>query len=186
MAIIYTQTKGLTLVELMITLAIASILITGAAPSFTASIQKTRMVTQMNELHASLSLARNEAITRNKSTSVCRSSNGTSCTGNWQDGWIVFVDDNFDGSVNGGDEILRVHGALPVGTTLAYDQAQVIFANSGATRAGFNGTFTLCDSRGATSAKGLIVGLTGRPRLAIDSDANGILQDASDDDLVCS
>ena len=101
----------------MITLAIASILITGVAPSFTASIQNTRMATQINELHTSLSLARSEAVKRNDNVTVCRSSTGISCTGHWQNGWIVFVDNDFDGSVDAGDEILRVHGLISKGLT---------------------------------------------------------------------
>ena len=178
--------KGLTLVELMITLAIASILITSAAPSFTASIQNSRLSTQINELHASLSLARSEAIKRNDNVTVCRSSDGTSCTGNWQNGWIVFVDIDFDGSVDAGEEVLRVRGLISKGSTLVFSATQVIYANSGIARGGSNGTFTLCDSRGATSAKGLIIGPSGRPRLATDGDANGILQDGNNLDLVCS
>jgi type IV fimbrial biogenesis protein FimT len=170
----------------VITLAIASILITGVAPSFTASIQNTRMATQINELHTSLSLARSEAIKRNDNVTVCRSSTGISCTGNWQNGWIVFVDNDFDGSVDAGDEILRVHGLISKGSTLVFSQTRVIYAANGVARGGSNGTFTLCDSRGATSAKGLIIGPSGRPRHAMDSDANGILQDGNNLDLVCS
>ena len=180
------RASGLTLVELMITLAIASILITSAAPSFTASIQNTRMSTQINELHASLSLARSEAIKRNRNVTVCRSSNAASCTGAWQNGWIVFVDNDFDGSVDVGDEILRVHGAIPEGSALGFSQTRVIYRTNGIARGGSNGTFTLCDSRGATSAKGLIIGPSGRPRMAADDDDNDIPQDANDDDLVCT
>ncbi len=71
------------------------------------------------------------------------------------------------------------------GSTLVFSQTRVIYAGNGVARGGSNGTFTLCDSRGATSAKGLIIGPSGRPRHAMDSDANGILQDGNNLDLVC-
>jgi type IV fimbrial biogenesis protein FimT len=185
MATNHIQTRGLTLVELMITLAITSILITGVAPSFSASVKNSRLVTQLNTLHTSFSLARSEAINRNSNITVCPSATSTSCAGDWQDGWIVFVDDDSDGSVNNGDEIISVHGALPEGSTLISEQAQVIYAGSGLAEAGSNGTFTLCDARGAAKAKGIIIGTTGRPRHAVDTDSNGILQDGNNDDLVC-
>ncbi len=172
--------RGLTLLELMIVLAIAGILIATAAPSFSTSIQNTRMVTQINGLHASISLARSEAIKRNENVTVCRSSDGTSCAGNWQDGWIVFVDFDVDGSVDDdGDEtecevnedcILRVYGLLSGSNTLTFSQANIIFGTNGIASSGATGTFTLCDSRGADKARGLIIGLSGRPRLATDDD----------------
>jgi len=170
---------------MMIALAVAGILISFAVPSFTASIQNNRMATQINELHASLSLARSEAIKRNTNVTICRSSNGSSCTGSWHDGWIVFVDDNADGAVDAGEEILRVHGALEGQNALTFSQTRVIYASSGIARAGSNGTFTLCDSRGATSARGLVVGLSGRPRMAVDDDSSGIPEDGGGTDLAC-
>ena len=186
MATNHIQARGLTLIELMITLAISSILITGVAPSFSASVKNSRMVTQLNDLHTAFSLARSEAINRNTSVTVCRSATSTSCAGVWQDGWIVFVDEDSDGSVDNGDEIINVHGALPNDSTLVSEQAQVIYASSGLAVPGSNSTFTFCDARGATKAKGIIIGTTGRPRLAVDTDSNGILQDGNNDDLVCS
>lgn len=180
-----TQTKGLTLVELIITLAIAGVLVALATPNFSATIQNNRMATQINELQASLSLARSEAIKRNNNVTMCQSSSGSSCTGNWQDGWIIFVDNNFDGNVDG-EEVLRVHGALAGANTLTFSQTGVIYANNGLARGGANGTFTLCDTRGAENAKGLIIGLSGRPYLVRDSDSNGIPNDGDDLDLECS
>ena len=172
--------RGLTLLELMIVLAIAGILIASSAPSFSTSIQNTRMVTQVNGLHASINLARSEAIKRNENVTVCRSSDSTSCTGNWQDGWIVFVDLDDDGTVDddgdetecedGEDCVLRVYGVLSGGNSLTFSQANIIFGTDGIASSGATGTFTLCDSRGADKARGLIIGLSGRPRLATDDD----------------
>ncbi len=178
---------GITIIELMITLAIAGILIASAAPSFRTSIQNNRMVTQINELHTSLSLARSEAIKRNNNVTVCQSSDGASCTGNWQDGWIIFVDNDFDGSVDAGDGdvVLRVDGIITGDNTLSFSQTRVIYARDGFARPGSAGTFTLCDTRGAEQAKGLVVGISGRPRLSIDSDSNGVLEDGTDTDLAC-
>ena len=181
------KTNGLTMIELMITLAIAGILIASAAPSFRTSIQNNRMVTQINELQTSLNLARSEAIKRNDNVTVCQSSNGTGCTGgNWEDGWIIFVDEDFQGDVDAGvDEILRVDGVISGDNTLTFSQTEVIYARDGFARPGSAGTFTLCDTRGTAFAKGLVVGVSGRPRLSIDSNSNGTLEDFDGNELVC-
>ena len=183
------KNNGLTMIELMITLAVAGILVASAAPSFRTSIQNNRMVTQVNELHTSLSLARSEAIKRNNNVTVCQSSNGTSCAdeGDWEGGWIIFIDDNFDGSVDidDGDLVLRVDGVISGDNTLTFSQTRVIYARDGFARPNSNGTFTLCDTRGAAFAKGLVVGVSGRPRLSIDSNSNGTLEDGDNADLVC-
>ncbi len=180
------QSKGLTLVELMTTLAVAAVLVFTAVPNFTSFIQNNRMATQVNELNTSLSLGRSEAVKRNRNITICRSSNGTGCTGDWQSGWIVFVDNDFDGTVDAGDEILRVHGGMPGNNTLSFSQTRVTYAGTGIARNGSSGTFTFCDPRGETSASGLVIGPSGRPRLAIDSDSNGTLNDGGDGDLTCS
>lgn len=169
--------NGFTVIELMITLLVAAILAAIAAPSFSDIIKNNRLTTQINELQASLGITRSEAITRNVSITMCRSSNGTGCSGNWQNGWIAFIDSNFDGNV-GGEEVLRVHGRLSVNNTLAFTQAtnRVTYAPDGVVRSG-PGTFKLCDDRGANSAKAVIVNITGRPRLALDGNGDGIVED---------
>jgi len=172
--------KGLTLIELMITLAIAGILIATAAPSMRDFVQNNRSATQINELQATLNLGRSEAIKRNNSITICRSSDGTSCTGAWQDGWIVFIDNDFDGTVDEGDEVLRVHGGLATGNTLRFTQAKIVYANTGLARTGSNGIFIHCDSRGSQYARGLIVGPSGRARLFTESDFRDVIEDNAD------
>lgn len=172
----FKSVTGITLIELMITIAIAGILISLAAPNFRSSIQNNRMVTEVNELHASLNYGRSEAIKRNSNVTICPSSNGVTCSGSWKDGWIVIS----------GDELIRVHGPISDGNTLSFTRNNVTYVSEGVVAVGSHGTFTLCDSRGAPYAKGLIIGLSGRPRTAIDSDDNGILNDGNNADLACS
>ena len=107
-----TRAKGLTLVELMVTIAIAAILTAIAAPNFTPLIKNNRFAAQKNELQSALNLARSEAVKRNGTVSVCISNNGSGCSGHsnhFHHGWLVFADANADGEVNGGDVILRAY-----------------------------------------------------------------------------
>lgn len=84
---------GFTLIELMITIAVMAILLAIVIPSFTDATLGSKLRSQANDLAAGVLLARSEAIKRNKTVTLCASSNGTSCTGGWADGWIVIGSD---------------------------------------------------------------------------------------------
>ena len=88
------QLRGLTMIELMVTLSLLVILTSLAAPSFIQTIASTRVSSATNELLSTLALAKSEAIKRGSRMTVCPSTDGTSCTAgtNWANGWIVFND----------------------------------------------------------------------------------------------
>lgn len=165
--------KGFTIIELMITLAVATILLGLAAPSFNDIIKDSRLTTQINGLSASLNLARSEAIKRSLTVTVCKSANGTACGGEWQQGWIVFVDNNGNGAVEAGnpdDTIIRVNSVLSTGNTLIFPGKNRVTYKADGFAIGYNSTFTLCDGRGITKSKGLVVSNSGRVRTANPSD----------------
>jgi type IV fimbrial biogenesis protein FimT len=177
--------QGFTLIELIITIVIAGILLSIGIPSFNSFLKNNQLTTQINELVTSINLTRSEAIKRGFSSTICKSNTGTSCAGNWTDGWIVFDDQNADGVVDTGETIIRAHDALKGGNTLSFGTKNRITYSSQGIAVGFNDTFKLCDSRGATKAKGLIVSNTGRARLAIDSNADGTVEDGSSTNITC-
>jgi type IV fimbrial biogenesis protein FimT len=162
------QNKGFTLIELVVTIAIGAIVLTVGIPSFQTVILNNRLVTQTNTFIGALTLARTEAIKNGANTSICISNNGSSCTGgtNWGEGWIVFSDLNGDGAVNGNDNIWLFNGALKGSNTLYYNTSiNAITFNARGLPAGFqNGTFSLCDTRGADFGRFIAVARTGRAR----------------------
>ena len=56
--------QGFTLVELMVTLAVAAIILAIAAPSFSQMIRDHRLITTANDFMGTMQLARSEAIRR--------------------------------------------------------------------------------------------------------------------------
>ncbi len=173
--------SGFTIIELMITLFIAGILAAIAAPSFTSMIQDNRLVTQVNELQASIALTRSEAIQRNNNTTLCRSANNTACGGNWENGWIAFLDSDGDGNVDG-EEIFLVHGGVSGANTIRASSSDILtYTANGLGSVGLDNTFIFCDDRDnpETHARGIVISSTGRARLAIDSDNNGIVEESS-------
>ncbi|MDD3937832.1 GspH/FimT family pseudopilin [Rhodoferax sp.] len=121
--------QGFTLVELLVTLTIAAILLSLAVPSLASFVQSARLRGSSNELASALMFARSEAIKRGHAVTVCKSENpnaldpscGTSAT--WQQGWLVFVDHDRDGVVDGSatpsDLVLRVGAADIPGLTVS-------------------------------------------------------------------
>ena len=117
------RAMGFSLVELLVGLSIVVILAAIAAPSFQQLISSTRMTSQSNEFLTALNFTRSEAVKRNTRVTMCKSSDGATCstTGNWQQGWIIFVDPAGSGTigvVDYGETVLRVHPALSGGSTL--------------------------------------------------------------------
>lgn len=81
-----------TLIELMITVAIAAIVLAIAIPSFNTQILNSRSVALGEELASAINYARSEAVKRGARVSICASGDGVGCNGAWTNGWIVFVD----------------------------------------------------------------------------------------------
>lgn len=104
--------KGFTLIELLIVVALVALLASLAVPSFRTFFVKRSVDAAVDAMVTDLRFARSEAIKRSTRATLCRSTNGTSCGGAWIDGWIVFIDQNGDGVVDAGDEILRVQQRL--------------------------------------------------------------------------
>ncbi len=162
------KNSGFTLLELLITVALVAIVMAIGIPSMTTFIQNDRLTTQINTLVGHLSYARSEAVKRSQQVAVCVSSNGTACTGgvNWENGWIVYVDADNSGTFNGGEPILRAQQLLDGGNTLqpAGIGTQVTYDYRGFVTTASVGSFSLCDTRGATYGKALTSSTTGRVR----------------------
>ena len=162
------KTSGYTLLELMITLALVATIFAFGIPSMNTFIQNDRLVTQINTLVGHLSYARSEAVKRSQQVAVCVSNNTISCTGgnNWENGWIIYVDLDGDGSFTGGEQVLRAQQQLEGANTLSAGTigTQVTYDYRGFVDAASVGSFSLCDDRGAAYGKAISISPTGRVR----------------------
>jgi type IV fimbrial biogenesis protein FimT len=107
--------RGFSIVELVVTLAVAAVLLAAAIPSFQSVIRSNRMSSQANELVTAFTLARSEAVKRNGTIAVCSADTSTSpptCGTDWAEGTMVFADADGDGVHDTGEEIVRVFRAI--------------------------------------------------------------------------
>lgn len=175
---------GFTLFELMITIAIAGILVGVAIPSFTFIITSNRLTAYANELVTALNLARNEAVKRGMSVTVRKvddnSSTNKGAGANWEDGWDVFTDADSDGNFEAGDVLIRTYDPLKFSYTLRGNNFSnfIRFTSSG--QSNTNGSFVICDNSDgndvpeANTSRLIIVNSVGRGRMGLDSNNDGI------------
>lgn len=121
--------EGFSLIELMITISVLAVLVTIGLPSFQASMRSNRVATGTNELIASMSLARSEALRSPGGAAICPSSDGATCLpddSSWDGGWIVWIDADGNGLPGGAnDTVLRYVEAVE-GLDIAPSSKQAI------------------------------------------------------------
>jgi type IV fimbrial biogenesis protein FimT len=163
----FKNQRGLSLVELVGTISIIAVINALAAPTLSESIRRNQLQSQADRVLTTLNLARSEAVKRNVPVSVCRSSNGSTCTGSWEDGWIVFSNADGDDSVDAGvDEVIRVYDAMTDGHSLAgtLGTGALTYFSDGSYGSGSD-TIRVCAASGQL-AEGytLTINRVGRPR----------------------
>lgn len=180
---------GFTLVELMLTITILAIVAMVAIPSFERMILENRIASQTNELSSLIGFARSEAVKRTGGfVTLCPSTDNASCasSNSWENGWIVMRDSDGDRNLDtaDGDAVLRVVPRLAGGNSLRLlgfggNQFIQFSANGQPAPAGSlgatDGTLVICDRRGASSARGVVIMVSGQTRLARDENNDGVI-----------
>ncbi len=162
--------KGTSLIDILTTMAIASLLFGFGIPGFQSYLTNSRLVANINLLSRSLALTRSEAVKRETSVVICKSRDKQHCNqeGSWRQGWIIFEDRIPDRRRDKNEPLIFVKSELPTAIGLDYAAFRssnfIAFGATGITKT--NGTFTLCYNQDAHSARALIMSKTGRIRFS--------------------
>lgn len=150
--------KGFTLIELIIAVAIMSIMLTVGLPSFQSTIANNRLTSTTNAMVSALQLAKSEAMKQHKTVVVRKKNN------DWANGWEVFVDDLIENKVfDAGETVLvvttfdQLNSTIQMVSTPNYTN-YISFSATGRATAGH---FTFCSG---TDYRSVIIAMTGRIR----------------------
>ena len=159
--------RGYSLLELMMTIAIAALIFTLGLPSFAGVAARQKQSVEINALFHAVHLARKESITRRKVVSLCPSFDGASCTRerDWSGGFLMFenIDRDEPPQVDDGEPVLYRHQASETVKITANRRGFTLRATF---KRATNGTLVVCDRAGRIPPKALVISYTGRPRVA--------------------
>lgn len=112
------QQTGLTLIELLVLMMVLALTLSLGIPAFNSMAENSRMSDATNTLVSSLHTARNEALTRSRSVTLCASRNWNAeqpdcdASAALLAGWITFVDSDSDGVFDDDEILLQANGPM--------------------------------------------------------------------------
>ena len=153
------------MVELLMVLAIFSLLASLASQPLITLLENHRASSNLTQLYHLLEYSRQQAVTRRQIVTVCPSLDGISCTDDWSAPLVSFTDRNGDEIINATDQLLRQ-------LKLAVDRQQIImrasanrkflqFKPSGVSN-GIAGSLMICEKSHSYYPTRLVISLTGR------------------------
>ena len=160
---------GFTLIELIVTFAVAAILFTVGMPGFAGLIRDIQISSATNAFFASINLARTEAVQRGDRVDMMPAGD----EGDWTKGWTVFVDNNRNRQPDAGDVVIFTHGPAPKGMRITANLTDstvqyLAYNGAGRTRTHANGyrtqfgTFTF---ELGNKVRKIKLNFIGRPRI---------------------
>ncbi|MDC8805227.1 GspH/FimT family pseudopilin [Halomonas pacifica] len=162
------QAKGLTLIELLVTIAIAAILATWALPSYQRFSARNEVAAEVLRLKTALAQARNTAVTRRTTITVCPSRDRLACDGaDWAAPLVIVQGDADDGDLSDAPLLKELPPGRGTRVSFRQDLRPVRYTALGRS-AGHNGTFRVCGRLG-TGAQVILSNL-GRVRVVSTPD----------------
>ena len=177
---------GISIVELVVSLAIVAILATTGVPAFSSFIQSNRLNESSFDMLATINLARTEAVKRRTRVLLCRSADPTlptpSCGGSantWTTGWLVFASGDSNSTYEAGTDTLLGIGLVDSSNvtviTNGTSDNNLEYNSDGTTNeSGGTARFALCDQRGGAQGRQINIPPHGRPKFVKGNSASPI------------
>ncbi len=182
--------RGLTLVELVSSLAIMGIVTGMVIPSLARMHARSEATAGINWIITAVNFTRHAAITRRTTATLCPADKASlECGGEWHDGLIVFADQNKNGKLDGRDYLIqRIQPENIEGTFKwrAFRNRQYLQLTSLGYTNYQNGNFVYCPlDQDLTLARQIVINVQGRARVIHRQDENGIRLDRKGKPLRC-
>jgi type IV fimbrial biogenesis protein FimT len=123
---------GVTLVELLVTVAIVAILLAITPGALSWMVGKSAVATATNELRGALAFARAAALSQPGTVTLCAGTrDGCDMLGRWDQGLVAWRDLDNDGALGADDDVLRVWAAPRSGVQVMASADRVQFDRDG-------------------------------------------------------
>jgi len=182
---------GFTLPEVPVTLAVVGVLTGFALPAFQGFVERNQSAVALNQLLAALQSARYAAVTLRSAVTLCPSASGAACGArdSWHEGTLIFADYNANGLRDSKEPVVRWLPGFETGARIYWrsfrNRSYLQIAPTGMTD-WQNGNLLYCPANGDPRfAREVIINAQARPRVAPDTNHDGIAEDASGQPLRC-
>ena len=152
-------TRGFTIIEVMVSIAIVMVLTVVAVPSLSDLVADQRVRSTVFDLYGSLILARSEAIKRNANVDIVPTVSGQS---NWASGWQVQT----NGAALRTQNAVRAVGITGPAASFSYQRDGRIAGGGGAVLVVWN------PANSAITARCIRIDPSGRPNIKLDTNHN--------------
>jgi type IV fimbrial biogenesis protein FimT len=181
------RTRGFSLLEIVFVLTLSTLLLCLGLPSFKHFFEQTGDKALLETLIQALQLARREALLARVTVTVCQSNNQNTCSGQWQEGFIVWRDLELTGVPDNLQIVQAFHLPKTRGRlqwrAFPWQRSYLQFLPSGATKQE-NGSFWYCPSGKSLPVWALQVAQSGTWRVRYPND-KGRIDDARGRLLEC-
>ena len=181
---------GVSLAEMLTALAAGALLMAVALPGFDSLLERERAGGAINQMLGAVQFTRAAAVSHRVTAALCPGA-GDRCgkRNTWHDGALAFLDPNGNGRRDSGEEVLMRLPPLPDGHRIYWrafrNRTALVFHPTGLTD-WQNGNILYCPPDGdATLARQVVLNVQGRARRAIDTDDDGIVEDAKGRPVKC-
>lgn len=181
--------NGFTIVELMVTIAIAGIIAVIAMPNLNDFLVRMRVDNEVSEMHRLLLTARNNAINTGFNTTVCPLDSSNTCTNNWGNTISVFTNTTAatNDTMNGADILIKIKEAVKTNDILKLKNAGFItYSPSGRTLNGNVNQLTYCPYQNLDASNGIDISTSGRAYIGTETNVSGKYVDRDNDEFKCT
>jgi len=172
------KTVGFTLIEFMVTLAIAGIITAIALPNLGEFIVKMRVGNEVSEMQRLLMTARNMAINTEQNVTVCPM-NANACTG--ANNWLGNI-----GVIAADGTVVKQKEAINSGDNLVFAANSITYSATGLSNNNNIATFSYCPKGKVKLSRGVTITISGRSYLSEDINGDGRHQDRTGANIDCS
>lgn len=184
----YTSSKGFTIIELMVGIAVLGVITAVAMPSLNQFLVNMRIDNEISQIHRLVLSARNSAINMERNVTLCPLNATNTCTNAWAGELSVFIDldnDNIYEPVNN-EVLLKVKPAIQNNDTLTYAGfSRITFAPTGQLSAALNSTFIYCPADFDDLGRAVVLSASGRSYPSSDVDNDGKDEDRNGAEIAC-